>query len=147
MDASTINWILAIICLLAGVGLGALGYHLLNASAENVQNLRRRLAERERELDALRSGVDEHLTETTRMAAALQRDSEALARRLAQDTRALRSQASSSDAPSSLSPLFMADDAAGLSPAIPRDYADGKGGTLSEDFGLKERELLAQSSR
>lgn len=139
MDASKINWILAIACLLAGIGLGALGYHLLNASAASLQKLRQRLAERDRELAALREGMDDHLGEISRLVATLQRDGEVLAERLAQDASRLGSRRSShaglentaSSAPETVD---------GEEPAMPRDYADGTGGTLSEDFGLKDDE-------
>ncbi|MDR5891603.1 MULTISPECIES: YhcB family protein [Halomonas] len=140
MDASKINWILAIACLLAGIGLGALGYHLLNASAASLQKLRQRLAERDRELEALRSGVNDHLGEVSRLVAALQRDGEALASRLEQDARRLggkgapRAGLEAAAAPETLA------DADPDAPAMPRDYADGTGGTLSEDFGLKDDE-------
>ena len=89
MDESNINWILAVACLLAGIGLGALGYHLLNAGAAGTQRLRQRLAERDRELAALRDGLEEHFDEVTRLADTLRRDGEALAARLAADAGSL----------------------------------------------------------
>lgn len=139
MDASKINWILAIACLLAGIGLGALGYHLLNASAASLQKLRQRLAERDRELTALREGMDDHLGEVSRLVATLQRDGEALAERLAQDASRLGSRGTShADLASTASSA--PETADGEEPAMPRDYADGNGGTLSEDFGLKDDE-------
>lgn len=140
MDASKINWILALAALLAGIGLGALGYHLLNASAEHLQKLRQRLAERDRELDALRSSVDDHLVATARLVAALQRDGEALASRLEQDARHLGGRTHlSQDLEAAERPQSAADGEIDT-PATPRDYADGTGGTLSEDFGLKSDE-------
>lgn len=139
MDASKINWILAIACLLAGTGLGALGYHLLNSSAASLQKLRRRLAERDRELAVLREGMDDHLGEVSRLVAALQRDGEALASRLAQDARRLGGKG-----PTPAGLEVVASEAprteSSEEPATPRDYADGTGGTLSEDFGLRDDE-------
>lgn len=44
VEQGNINWVLAIACLLAGVGIGALGYHLLNGGARTAQKLRQRLA-------------------------------------------------------------------------------------------------------
>ncbi len=137
MDASKINWILAIACLLAGIGLGALGYHLLNSSAASLQKLRQRLAERDRELAALREGMDDHLNEVSRLVAALQRNGEALAQRLAQDASRLGGKESALAGLETTSPPTTPD---GEEPAMPRDYADGTGGTLSEDFGLKDDE-------
>lgn len=137
MDASKINWILAIACLLAGIGLGALGYHLLNASAASLQKLRQRLAERDRELAALREGMNDHLDEVSRLVTVLQRDGEALAERLAQDASRLGGKR---NAPAGLEAAPPPATPDGEEPAIPRDYADGSGGTLSEDFGLKDDE-------
>lgn len=140
MDESNINWILAVACLLAGIGLGALGYHLLNAGTDGRQRLRQRLAERDRELSALRDGLDEHFDEVGRLTDTLRHSGEALAARLAADAAALgghtpsrRGLAVDAAAPSS-------DEADGEAVPTPRDYADGSGGTLSEDFGLKESE-------
>lgn len=137
MDDSNINWILAIACLLAGIGIGALGYHLLNASAAGQQKLRQRLAERDRELSTLRDGFDDHLQEVSRLAAVLQRNGDALARRLEQDAEALSGKGTAPAGLEIISPPAMPD---GEEPAMPRDYADGNGGTLSEDFGLKDDE-------
>ena len=139
MDASKINWILAIACLLAGTGLGALGYHLLNSSAASLQKLRQRLAERDRELAALRDGVDDHLGEVTRLVSALQRDGEALAARLAQDASRLGGKGAPR-AGLEATPASAPVAEGGEEPAMPRDYADGTGGTLSADFGLKDDE-------
>ncbi len=139
MDASKINWILAIGCLLAGVGLGALGYHLFNSSTTGLQKMRQRLAERDRELAALRTGMDDHLNEVSRLVADLQRDSEALASRLAQDARSLGGK---NDPVSNMEIATgqMSPEGGSEEPAMPRDYAKGSGGTLSEDFGLKNDE-------
>jgi uncharacterized protein len=136
VDASNINWILAIACLLAGIGLGALGYHLLNSSAASLQKLRQRLAERDRELVALREGMDDHLGEVSRLTAALLRDGEALANRLEQDARTLGGKATPRAGLVSATAQVPAPEQ-DETPATPRDYADGSGGTLSEDFGLK----------
>ncbi|MFO8045138.1 MAG: DUF1043 family protein [Halomonas sp.] len=137
MDASKITWMLAIACLFAGIGLGALGYHLLNASADGLQKLRQRLAERDRELTALRNDMDDHLDEVSRLVAALQRDSEALASRMAQDVRRLGGNGAP---PTSLevSVSGTPTESNGVEPAMPRDYANDSRGTLSEAFGLKD---------
>ncbi|MDR9438318.1 MAG: DUF1043 family protein [Halomonas sp.] len=134
MDETNINWVLAIACLLAGIGIGALGYHLLNTSAGSTQRLRQRLAERERALAELKDGMGDSLERIARLAENLQRESRGLeqeaeeaSRRLG--TRTLRHQAMDAVSPNPA--------ATGTEPATPRDYADGNRGTLSEDFGLK----------
>ncbi|HSH57848.1 MAG TPA: DUF1043 family protein [Halomonas sp.] len=138
MDESNINWILAIACLLAGIGLGALGYHLLNAGADGRQRLRQRLAERDRELSALRDGMDDHFDEINRLTETLRHNGEALAARLAADAETLGARSRPPRGLAMDEVSQSADEGSDNSPPTPRDYADGSGGTLSEDFGLKE---------
>ncbi|MCA1769835.1 MAG: YhcB family protein [Halomonas sp.] len=142
MDASKITWILAIACLLAGIGLGALGYHLLNTSAASLQKLRQRLAERDRELAALRNAMDDHLDDVSRLVAALQRNGEALASRMAQDAHSLGGKGE----PTARLGVFASGtpkERDGEAPTMPRDYANDSGGTLSEEFGLKDEDAMA----
>ena len=141
VEASSINWILAIACLLAGIGIGALGYHLLNAGAAGVQRLRQRLAERDRELAALRDGMQDHFAEATRLTETLRHDAEALARRLGEDAQALGGQGTPHHGLAVAAPAAPSEEvevAGESAPPAPRDYADGSGGTLSEDFGLRD---------
>ncbi|NIC04506.1 ZapG family protein [Billgrantia bachuensis] len=146
MDYGNVNWIVAIVSLLIGLGIGAIGYRALGASATRTQKLRRQAAERERELNELREGMNEHFSQVGMMVSNIQREMRTLEHRLTEDastlhcdapaTRQLKSskqlksahQLKSADQPA----LTGSDDI----PA-PRDYADGSGGTLSEDFGLK----------
>jgi len=143
VDETNISWILAIACLLAGIGIGALGYHLLNAGAGNTQRLRQRLAQREGELADLKDGMSDSLEQIARFAENLQRESRSLAQE-AEDarerlgSRSLRRQAMDDVASN---PTMTAP-----APATPRDYADGTRGTLSEDFGLKEDDEEASIS-
>lgn len=141
MDESNINWIFAVASLFAGIGLGALGYHLLNATAANQQKLRQRLAERDRELIALEEGIGDHFDEVAHLAESLRLDSEALSRKLEENAKTLTrrkvKQKTLNFMPTqehASSPDGAQDD---VEAATPRDYADGSGGTLSEDFGLK----------
>lgn len=136
MDESNINWIVAIACLLAGIGIGALGYHLLNGGARRMQTLRRRLAERDHELSTLKSGVDDHFNELTGLAESLRRDSNALMARLEKGAETLNS-LPHRPATLEIPPSEVEKDTTSERLSAPRDYADGSGGTLSEDFGLK----------
>ncbi|GHE22517.1 YhcB family protein [Halomonas urumqiensis] len=141
MDESNINWIFAVASLCAGIGIGALGYHLLNATAAHQQKLRQRLAERDRELVALKEGIGDHFDDVTELVESLKRDSDTLSQRLAEHATTLKR---STTAQKTLE--FMpahepppAEDVAQADAEMPtpRDYADGSGGTLSESFGLK----------
>jgi uncharacterized protein len=136
VDASNLNAWLAIACLLAGIGIGALAYHWLNAGAGHRQKLRQRLAERDRELTALKGRLADHFTETLDLAERLRQDSAALAERLEHDAGLVDGAAR---AERSLDMDLAAEQsAANETFDAPRDYADGTGGTLSEDFGLKD---------
>ncbi|MBB3183512.1 hypothetical protein FHR95_001053 [Halomonas fontilapidosi] len=139
MDESNINGMLAIACLLAGIGIGALGYHLLNASAGNAQRLRQRLAERERELAELKDGMGDSLERIARLAENLQRESLELEQEAEDAMEHLGARSLARQAMDAVSPTAAAT-ATTNEPAVPRDYADGNRGTLSEDFGLKNGE-------
>lgn len=134
MEASNINLVLIIACLVAGSGIGALGYHLLGSGARQSQLLRQRLAEQERQLSDVRSGLGEHVERLASMAQRLNQDSQALLQEVNDaGTRLGREQqptdqATAPDTRSENVELY-----------TPRDYADGNSGTLSEDFGLKQK--------
>ncbi|MEQ6918344.1 ZapG family protein [Halomonas aquatica] len=133
MYETNINWVLAVACLLAGIGIGALGYHLLNASAGNTQRLRQRLAERERAFAELRDGMGDRLERIARLADNLQRESRSLEQEAEEASTTLGAPSLRRQAMTDVSPVAVEVDA---DPAMPRDYADDRG-TLSEDFGLK----------
>ncbi|MCC5883557.1 MAG: DUF1043 family protein [Halomonas sp.] len=139
MDYGNVNWIVAIVSLLAGLGIGVIGYRMLATSSTQLHDLRRQVAERDRELGVLREGLDEHFTQVGMMVSNIQREMRTLEHRLTEDASTLESK------PKNAPPLKAADQPALTGeeseqiPA-PRDYADGSGGTLSEDFGLKPRE-------
>ncbi|MFG6137568.1 YhcB family protein [Halomonas sp. B23F22_10] len=134
MELSNINWMLGAACLLAGIGLGVLGYHLMNAGARNAQMLRQRLAERDRQLAELRDGVGEHFERLGSLAAALNKEvGEATSRLAVEAPHRPDLAAATATMPEPEEAATTSDDV-----AAPRDYADGNRGTLSEDFGLKQ---------
>lgn len=136
MEYGNINWILAIVCLVAGGGLGALGYHLAGGGASQRQQLRQRLAERDRELTQLREHVTEHFAQVGTLVGRLQHEARALEHRLAEDAATLGEVAPAVPRSLALTPAASPETAETPVPE-PRDYADGSGGTLSEDYGLK----------
>lgn len=136
MEYGNINWILAIVSLLAGSGLGAVGYHLAGSGASRRQQLRQRLAERDRELAQLREQVSEHFSQVGTLVGRLQHETRALEQRLAEDAAALGEAAPAVPRGLALTPAESPETAEAPIPE-PRDYADGSGGTLSEDYGLK----------
>ncbi|GGX81771.1 hypothetical protein GCM10007160_06390 [Litchfieldella qijiaojingensis] len=136
MYESNIDWILAIVSGLAGIGIGALGYHLLNANVARNQKVRQRLAETELELSQVKDSLNDHFARAADLVGSIQRQSQELEQQLAQgaerlcDDLQIKRRFASSSSRDDL-------DSVAESPAMPRDYADGDRGTLAEDFGLR----------
>ncbi|GHC20188.1 YhcB family protein [Aidingimonas halophila] len=134
MYESNIDWILAIVSGLAGIGIGALGYHLLNSNVARNQKVRQRLAETELELNQVKESLNDHFARAADLVESIQRQSQELEQQLAQgadrfcDDSQIRRRLNN----------MPADEAEPGEPvtAAPRDYADNHG-TLSEDFGLR----------
>ncbi|WP_176817212.1 YhcB family protein [Franzmannia pantelleriensis] len=144
MYDSNIDWILAIVSALAGIGIGALGYHLLNANVARNQKVRQRLAEAELELSQVKDALNDHFARAADLVASIQRQSQELeqqlslgADRLCDDLQIKRRLTPGED-------LSSDDD---TSPAVPRDYADGDHGTLAEDFGLRRDDEAAGAAQ
>lgn len=138
MYESNIDWILAIVSGLAGIGIGAIGYHLLNANVARNQKVRQRLAETELELSQVKGALNDHFAKAADLVSSIQRQSQELEQQLAQgadqlcdDLQIKRRFMPSAESETELSPE---------TPSMPRDYADGDRGTLAEDFGLRRRE-------
>lgn len=136
MYESNINWMLAVASLLAGIGIGALGYHLLNSNMARNQQMRQRLAETELELNQVKGALNEHFIKAADLVSGIQRQSRELEAHLAQSAEHL------CDDPQLKHRLSGAQQADDTPPEealeMPRDYADGGRGTLAEDFGLRQ---------
>lgn len=136
MYESNIDWILAIACFLAGIGIGALGYHLLNANVARNQKVRQRLAETELELSQVKDALNDHFAKAADLVTSIQRQSHELEHQLAQgadrlcDDLQLRRRLTGNGETDSADQTEL--------PPTPRDYADGNRGTLSEDYGLRQ---------
>lgn len=135
-----IDWILAIASLLAGVGIGALGYHLLNANVARNQKTRQRLAETELELSQMKGVLNDHFARAADLVTSIQRQSHELEQQLAQGADQLCDDLQIKRRLSGQGEEETPGD--GDAPA-PRDYADDGRGTLAEDFGLRQREQTA----
>ncbi|WP_431025906.1 YhcB family protein [Halomonas sp. H5] len=146
MYESNIDWILAIASGLAGIGIGALGYHLLNANVARNQKVRQRLAETELELTQVKDSLNDHFSRAADLLQGIQRQSQELQQQLAQsaerfcDDDHLKRRLHASDA----AELAAEGETEGSAP--PRDYADGTHGTLSEDFGLRRSPEEAEAA-
>ncbi|MCK0714601.1 YhcB family protein [Chromohalobacter sarecensis] len=142
MNESNIDWILAIACFLAGIGIGALGYHLLNANVARNQKVRQRLAETELELSQVKDALNDHFTKASELVTSIQRQSHELEQQLSQGAdrlvddlqlkRRLHPRQEGETQEEDTDP-----------PQMPRDYAEGAQGTLSENYGLEPRNQRA----
>lgn len=139
VNESNIDWILAIACFLAGIGVGALGYHLLNANVARNQKVRQRLAEAELELSQVKDALNDHFTKAADLVTSIQRQSHELehqlalgADRLVDDLQLKRRLHQGQD-----DDTVATDDTD--SPQVPRDYAEGAQGTLAETYGLEPK--------
>ncbi|MDR5873925.1 YhcB family protein [Vreelandella gomseomensis] len=131
----------AAIGLVIGLIIGAGCYRLLSKSQRQLASLRQSLLEREHQVASLKNGVSNQLSSVHESLATIRQEADELEKKLQEDAgqwqldRLTHHPAALSD----LRPTTSAPTDTASEPAMPRDYADGKNGTLSEDFGLKDK--------
>nr|WP_281506072.1 DUF1043 family protein [Chromohalobacter nigrandesensis] len=127
---------MAIACFLAGIGIGALGYHLLNANVARNQKVRQRLAEAELELSQVKDALNDHFAKASELVTGIQRQSHELEQQLSQGADRL---VDDLQLKRRLHPRQEgeAQEEDTDPPQMPRDYAEGTKGTLSENYGLE----------
>lgn len=143
MTFADIQWVYVITAFLIGAGLGALAYHLMNASVSQSIRIRHQLTEKELELNQLRESLNDHFSRTADNLASMSkqlRDMESQlekdATNLCSDDGVIKRLSSNKDNPASVDTLPESEVDQSFEP--PRDYAsDHSRGTLSEDYGLK----------
>lgn len=132
----------AAIGLVIGLIIGAGCYRLLSKSQRQLASLRQTLLEREHQVASLKNGVSNQLSSVHESLATIRQETDELEKKLQEDAgqwqldRLTHRPAELSD----LRPTTAATADTTNEPAMPRDYADGKNGTLSEDFGLKDKD-------
>jgi len=132
----------AAIGLVIGLIIGAGCYRLLSKSQRQLASLRQTLLEREHQVASLKNGVSNQLSSVHESLAAIRQETDELEKKLHDDAGQWQLDKLTHH-PAELSDLRLTADAAvekPNEPAMPRDYADGKNGTLSEDFGLKDKD-------
>lgn len=137
MNEGNIDWVVAIVALLAGIAIGVLIRHFSGSQRTTSQKLKQRLAETELELKKLRENVNTHFSDVTTLARNITRQSEELQARLDTDASTMASdpalkRSRQADVPED-------SEEATDSLHIPRDYADGNG-TLDESYGLRQKQ-------
>jgi len=130
----------AIIGLVVGFIAGMGCYRLFSKSERHAAAMRQTLLEREHQIAEMKSSVGSHLSGIYQRLGNIRDEANQLEQQLKEDAAEwnIRDAAQPSlDYSAVHSAKTSPTNDQAPAPAIPRDYADGKGGTLSEDFGLK----------
>ncbi|MDN6321821.1 MAG: YhcB family protein [Halomonas sp.] len=143
MDASS-PLTFAIIGFIVGLIVGAVAYRLFSKSQREAASMRQKLLEREHQIAEMKNSVGSHLTGIYQRLSNIRDEANQLELQLKEDSEewdirdaAIQPSVDFSSLKSTQEQQTKEDTS---TPATPRDYADGKGGTLSEDFGLKSNE-------
>ncbi|WP_445621433.1 YhcB family protein [Kushneria sp. Sum13] len=137
MNEGNIDWVVAIVALLAGIAIGVLIRHFSGSQRNTSQKLKQRLAETELELKKLRESVNTHFADVTTLARNITRQSEELQARLDTDAGTMASDPALKRPRQADVVEDSEEDTSSLH--IPRDYADSNG-TLDESYGLRQKQ-------
>lgn len=146
MDPSS-SLTFAIIGLVVGFIAGMGCYRLFSKSQRQAAAMRQKLLEREHQIAEMKSSVGSHLSGIYQRLGNIRDEANQLEQQLKEDAAEWNIRDAAIQPSLDFSGLHSAKTSAPTdqtsAPAIPRDYADGKGGTLSEDFGLKGSQAAA----
>ena len=123
----------AIIGLIVGFIIGLVCYRLFSKGARDAASLKQTLLEREHQIAELKKGMSSHLTSIQQRLENIRHEADQLEQQVENEATQWKL---SSVKPSSSTTTSDTENDSNV--AMPRDYAAGKNGTLSEDFGLKE---------
>ncbi|CAM3979408.1 DUF1043 domain-containing protein [Vreelandella rituensis] len=149
MEANT-QLTFAIIGIVIGIVIGVVGYRLFSKSHRDIQKMRQKLLERDHQLAELKGGMGENLLSIQQRLDNIRHEADQLENQLNDDASRWQLEGISShldvpgqDAHSQATNLTPGEKP----PSVPRDYADGSSGTLSEDFGLRDNQQAPQPPR
>lgn len=142
MEEASLQLTFAFIGIIIGVVIGAFSYRVLSKSQRQVSNIRLQLLESERQVAELKADMSSHLVDTHRQVRETRAALDQLEQRLKQEASQWAAGgntliAHETDPLQTAAQEPLADESGASEHHPPRDYADGQGGTLSEDFGLK----------
>lgn len=154
MQASS-ELIFALSGVVVGIIFGVFGYRLLSRNHRESNLMQQKLLESERQVEELKARMGTHLLDAHQHIDTLRTTAHQLEQQLAQEARywqlddekLQRLNLSNATQKGSSEPSILKAADSTLEAGVPRDYADGKSGTLSEDFGLKERKQAPQPPR
>lgn len=138
-----------------GVLLGVFGSRLLNKNYRENKRMQQALLESERQVEELKTRMGAHLLDTHQHVDTLRDTAHQLEQLLANeahywqlDDNKLHGRIlGNNDHQEPGEPHYRNDNENTSASGVPRDYADGKSGTLSEDFGLKTQDQAPQPPR
>lgn len=143
MDASS-PLTFAVVGFIIGLIVGMGGYRLFSKRQRDAASLRQKLLEREHQIAEMKSSVGNHLTGIYQRLHNIRDEANQLEHQLKEDAAEWNIRDAAMQPEVELSGIDPHQQAPSTStstaPTMPRDYADGKGGTLSEDYGLKNNE-------
>lgn len=136
MEASS-PFTFAIIGLILGFIIGLGCYRLLGKTQREYAAIKQTLLERERQIAELKKSMGNHVTNIKQRLENIRDEADQLEQQLEDDAAQWQLGSSAPKPIANGAPVDRTEN--NENPVnMPRDYADGKGGTLSEDFGLKE---------
>lgn len=144
MEASS-PYTFAIVGIIIGFIIGLGCYRLFSKGERNNASLRQTLLEREHQIAELKKGMGGHLTGVFQRLDSIRSETDQLEHQIREDAEQWHLGSSTPPELKERQPIHQpaatheADSPLAESPlTTPRDYADGKNGTLSENFGLKD---------
>lgn len=142
MEASS-PYTIAIVGLIVGFIIGLGCYRLLSKGQREIAAQKQTLLEREHQIADLKKGMDGHLINVRQCLDNIRAEATQLEQTIDDnaDQWALSKRSAPASDNTATAPTESTD-----TPDTPRDYADGKSGTLSEDFGLKDSQEKAAAT-
>lgn len=134
MEASS-PYTFAIVGLIVGFIIGLGCYRLFSKGQREIAAQKQTLLEREHQIADLKKGMDGHLVNVRQCLDNIRAEAVQLEQTIDDNAGqwALSKRSAPTPENAAATPAEGTD-----TPDTPRDYADGKSGTLSEDFGLKD---------
>ena len=143
MEASH-ELIFALSGVVIGIVVGIIGYRLISKSHRDGVLMQQRLLESERQMTELKARLGAHLIDTHKHITTMRNTTAKLEEQLTQEASYWQLDEKTLQHLDfrNIDASRTEDEAASVNEdtpttGVPRDYADGKSGTLSEDFGLK----------
>ncbi|WP_083005771.1 ZapG family protein [Halomonas sp. GT] len=133
MEASS-PFTFAIIGLVVGFVIGLACYRLFSKGQRDHATLKQALLEREHQIAELKKGMGSHLSGVQQHLINIRHEADQLEQQMENEAAEWKLEAAITTPSNGSTPSNEGEGDVNT----PRDYADGKSGTLSEDFGLKD---------